>query len=330
MCNLIMAFVLTCRVTIGSVVLNSVHDCRIESSWQNLTDTCQLELPSRGVLKNGSEVTEVSFEDTFKVGQTVTVELGYNGVLNTEFEGYVAEISPKYPFTLRCEDGAYLLKRAGNLTKSYKSVTLKNLLKELMPEVVLGEGFPEVTLDNFLVERATKAKVLQELADKYGLAVYFRGNTLYAGLPFTTESFDARPRYDLLQNVESDGLTFKNASDVQLKARVVSILKNNNRIEIPVGDPNGEERTLFYYNISDTATLKKLAEADLERYKYDGYTGRITGFGEPFVKHTQTVQITDPRYSEPNGFYLVDKVQVQFGANGFRREVEIGKKVADG
>lgn len=329
-----MAYALICRITIDDgaekLVLNSVHSVDIVSSWKELSDKCTIKLPSRGVLNVDSKLTEVSFEQKLKVGMGVKVELGYDNEYATEFEGYLAEIKPGYPFELRCEDRMWLLKRDGNINKSYKSVKVSKLLKDLVPDVQIDPDAPDVTIDNFLIERATKARVLQELKEKYGLAIYFRGNQLYAGLPYW-DRINELAIFDLQANVVSDQLQYKRKDDVRLKAKAISILKDNKKVAVQVGDDDGEERTLHYRGISDKELLRKRAQSELDKYKYEGYRGSLTAFGLPVVRHTQAIELRDKKYAERNGRYLVDSVKTSFSAGGgYRREIEVAIKVSTG
>jgi phage protein D len=325
-----MAFTLSCRITIDNLVLNSVHSVDVVSTWKELSDKCMIKIPSRGVINVDSKLKEVSFEQRVQVGMAVKVELGYDEQYVTEFEGYVAEIKPGYPFELRCEDRMWLLKRDGNINKSYKSVKVSKLLKDLVPNVKIDPEAPDVTIDNFLIERATKAKVLQELKEKYGMAIYFRGEQLYAGLPYW-DRINEIAILDLQANVVSDSLQYKRKDDVRLKAKAISLLKDNKKVQVQVGDDDGEERTLHYRGISDKELLRKRAQSELDRYKYEGYRGSVTSFGLPVVKHTQVIELSDKRYAERNGRYLVDSVRTSFSAaNGYRREIEVAIKVSVG
>ncbi|MDJ1494153.1 hypothetical protein QNI19_14510 [Cytophagaceae bacterium DM2B3-1] len=323
-----MSFTAACRITIDDLVFLSCHSIEITSTWKELAGKCTIKLPSRGVLNADNKLREVSFEQKFKTGMSVKVELGYDNELNTEFEGFISEIKPGFPFELRCEDHMWTLKREGNINKSYKSVKVSTLLKELVPNVIFDPDAPDITIDNFLVEKATKARMLQELKEKYGLAIYFRGSQLYAGLPYFDRINDV-VIYDLQQNVISDTLVYRLKDDVKLKAKAISILKNNKKVQVEVGDSDGDERTLYYREISDKSLLKKRAESELNRYKYEGYRGAITAFYLPVVQHTQTIELRDKKYKERNGRYLVDSVKTNFSVSGgIRREVEVAIKVS--
>jgi len=328
-----MAFELCCRITIDSIVLESVHLVDIVSTWKELSDRCTIKMPNRGFLNSSNKLKPFSFEQWLKVGMPVKVELGYNQQLVTEFEGYIAEIKPGFPFELRCEDQMWQLKREkvkdknGKTAISYKRVKIADLLRDLMPAVIVDADSPKIEISNFLIENATKAKVLQELKEKYGLAIYFRGKQLYAGLPYF-ERLDELVIYDFQRNLVSSELIYRRAEDVKLKAEVISILSNNQRIKI---NDVGEVRTIHVYDVADKAELRKRAKSELSRYKYEGFRGSMTAFGQPFVAHTQVVELRDVKYPERNGRYLVDSVKTSFSASGgYRREIEVGPKVSRG
>lgn len=314
-----MAFYLTCQISIeGLKPINYVHQVEIESTAGELSDTCTVQLPN---LKKRSE-------QLLTVGKGVEVKLGYDGNLHTEFRGYIVEVKPQTPFEIKCEDELYQLKRSGQITKSYESIMLSDLLKELLPNVELAEGLPQVQLDNFLVKNATKAQVLQELKEKYGLEIYYRSGVIWAGLPFTENAEQKVVKYHFQKNIVSENLTYQKKENVKIKVKARSILQDNSKIEVEVGDADGEQRSLFYYNITSEAELKKIAEADLIKYQYEGYKGSFMAFGVPRVAHSQVVSLQDDFYPDrPQGQYLVKSVKTSFGVNGFRREVELGLRV---
>jgi len=325
-----MAYYPKCRLEIGDFRFDACESIEIESSWREGAKAT-LRLPGRGVLRKGDSKEPVSLEQILKTGLLVRVWLRYEGFEERlEFEGYVAEIKPKFGVELRCEDEMYQLRRAGSISKSYKRIGIAALLKELVPEVQLGENLPAIVIDNFQINKATKAQVLAELREKYGLAVYFRGKTLYVGLPYLELALQQQAvAYNLLRNIVSEDLAYVRSEDVRLKAKAVSFLSNNTKIEAEVGDSDGEERTLFYYKISDKEALRKLAAADLQKYKYEGYRGKITGFGLPFCAHGMSAEIQDDRYSErPKARYLIEATKVRFDTGGFRQEVELGRKIS--
>ena len=323
----LMAFLLTCNLSIGNVNLKAVHSAKIQSGWDMLGDTATIEIPARGVVRREQGTEAVKLEDVIKAGDPVLFQAGYDGNNRDVFQGFISRITPgKYPLKLECEDEFYRLKRQGSITKAYETTTLRDLLRDLIPDAELAEGLPSITLSNFLVDNATRAEVLQELSDAYGLAVYYRGGQLYVGLPYF-ETIEGQPVFGITENVADDQLEFQKREQIQLAIRAVSIQPDGSKVEAQVGNAGAETRTLYYYNITSKRKLKTLAAADLERYKYSGYRGNFTAFGIPKVVHSQIITLRDKRFRERTGDYLVKSVRTQFGPSSFRQTIELGPQV---
>ena len=98
----------TCHIVIGNITLNWVNNVRVESSWKTLTDTAVITLPSKVRVKVKNTVSEVinqhQLSEHIKVGDGVTIGLGYNGDLNTVFTGFVTHLKPRVPIEVICED----------------------------------------------------------------------------------------------------------------------------------------------------------------------------------------------------------------------------------
>ena len=194
---------------------------------------------------------------------------------------------------------------------------------------------PEVKLKPFRIANASAAKVLQKLKSDYGLAIYFRGKSLYVGLPYSENVSDAFPQiddsgviYDLQRNVMATELEYRQVEDVKVKLKAISILKDNKKLEVTVGSNEGELRTWISPEpISDQATLQKIAEQKINLYRYSGYKGGIKTLGLPFVVHSAKCKIKDATYPERAGLYFVDEVKTTVTKNGgFKRMVKIGRK----
>ncbi len=328
---LIMALTLTMALTVGSYSTSFAHNIEIESGFREIGDRAVIELPNLAG----------KLEQSFRIGDPVEIQLGYDDQNSLEFSGYVAEISPRIPFKMVCEDGLYIAKRTQVQPGSWKSMTLAELIAHAAgPNVLLGD-IPQVTLKPYRIEQgSTLAQVLDKLKEDYMLVAYYRGNKLFVGLPYTEFSAANTPlsvawgRYasyrlhgDLANVVSADELTWRFADQVKLQAKAVSILPDNTRIEATVGDSDGEQRSLFFRNITTKADLEAIATAELARLKYDGYAGSIETFGTPRVIHGATASLQDERYPARSGEYLVDKVTTRWGLEGFRRVVELGPAV---
>lgn len=321
-----MALRLTAHIRIGALELQYAHEVRIESSFEHISDRCEIVLPDKVLLKRSNMFETLSLERVLQSGMPVSVSLGYDDNNHLLFEGYVAKIKPDVPLKILCEDEAYKLKRSQKISRSF-SGQLSALIDEYFAEVEIDKRLPDVRLSNFIMKDVTPAEVLQKLKEHYGLVAYFRGKRLYVGLPYFE---NPRPRHklDFQKNIIAGSLEYRKKEDISLKVKAVSILKDNSKIEVETGDSNGEQRTLYFYDIESKSELLKIAESELLRLKFDGYRGKITLFGVPVVQHSDTVLLYDKRYEERSGqAYLVKSVKTTWGVNGYRQEVELDRRV---
>lgn len=142
--------VLSCRITIGDadpgnpmviqspIVLTEVEEVEINESYKKLIGTAKIVFPKGTVFqstvignatiegKDAGRITTEIMQDgvviekrsiqqamnevSFKVGQRVKIELGYNGLLKTMFEGYISAYNSASKFEIHCENMAYKLK----------------------------------------------------------------------------------------------------------------------------------------------------------------------------------------------------------------------------
>lgn len=322
---LIMAFVLACDVTVGNYRFAQVNNVRIEKSWKELGQKCSIRLPS---LKR-------RLQEVFKAGDLVKVKLRYLGLTeHVEFEGYVRRVLPNIPFELECEDHVYLLRKT-NLSNSWKNTTLQVIVKYLVDQVNSKHGsritmfgqIPTVNFEKFSYVNVNAAQALEKLKDEYGLTSYFRGAELFVGLAY--QQNPGTVKHSLAWNVISYELEERNEEDYDLKVKVIGIKSDNTRVEVEVGDKDGEQRTIFKYNVTDKAQLKKIGEEEMKKLKYTGFDGTITTFLYPYAEPLMTCDLRDPLYNERRaGAYIIDSVTTEFGTDGARREIELGVKVS--
>lgn len=298
-------------------VFNYLTEFESESSWQNLTDTARIVLPRKlqwqGVPIEGEN-------GIFERGKQVTVSYGYDGELVTIFSGYVSKVLPKTPFELECQDAMYLLKQK-TVTKSYQSVTLSNLLKDICP--IPYEAI-DVNLGKFQIKNVNVANVLDELNKAYALKSFVRDGKLFVGLPYNPATAKEYT-FEFQKNIISDELEYRKSEDIKIKVKAISILPNNQKITVELGDADGEQRTLNYYNKTESE-LREIAKRDIENLKYEGYAGSFTTFGSPYVRHGDRINLIDKEY-ERSGTYLVKKVKHTAGMNGLRQEITLDRKL---
>ncbi len=313
--------VLTCEIKIvtakGTLVFNYVNDVSIESGWKAMTDRCVIKLPRNLKWKDNT------LNKLLSVGDKVRVRLGYNGELQTEFEGYLMGIKPTTPIELTCEDEFYQLKR-----KQYKIAfgvtTLEKVVKSFYSGTIDVYDMP---ISGFRINNETGAQVLERIKKDYGLHSFFRRGVLHVGTVYVPDAAVSH-KWHFQRNIISNSLEYKNAMDQKIKLTVISLLPDNTKVEVPVGDSDGDERTLHQYNITDKAKLKEIGESELLKMRYDGYSGKFVSFGIYDVVHGDIAVLSDnDDILKREGSYLIDSVKTTFGVGGYRREIEIGRKV---
>lgn len=320
-------FTLTCQIKIGDITLNQVNDVKIEKSWRNLDDKAMLKLPRVNKLLSKS----------FKVGQPVSITLAYEGVQNTvEFEGYVKKIKPNVPLVLECEDPTWLLRQT-NIENVWKTqTTVKDIVAYIVEQVnkeskatpiTLSGAIEEIKLDHYRIEPVSAAQAINKLKETYGLAAYFKGHELYIGMAYGKP--EGRVGYHMARNVIKNNLTFRSKEDVKIKVKATSITRDNQTLTIEAGDKKGDQRTLFFYNVTDEKVLRNKVETELGKLKFDGYEGNLTTFLVPYATPGMTAVVTDPDHPGlKNGSYVIDSVTTTFGMRGARRQVELGALIA--
>lgn len=303
------------HIIIGEYEFDYVHSVRVQSSWKTLTDTCTIEMPN-----------VQGFREKVRPGQEVIVQLGYDGLLVEEFRGYVSAVSPRSPLTIECQDEMWQL-RQQTVSHSWRSVQLREVLQYLVPQAVLT-SVPHITLAPFRLDKVTKAEALEVLKEQYGIAVFFRGPELYAGLPYGIDEEPLRWRYHMQQNVASFGsLEYRRAEDVKVKLKAISIRPDNSRVEVDLGDTDGEQHTLHFYNLT-RPELEAQAKEKMALMKFDGYKGAFVAYGQPNPQHSGIVELEDGKYADRGGHYFIDDVMTDYSPNGYRKEITLGKMAA--
>jgi hypothetical protein len=321
----------TCNLTIGDYTFVGVNNLIVESGWEQPTDTCKITLPRKAEWL--SQPLATGANPILQRGMEVVVSLGYDGVNETIYKGYIVDISAKIPLELTCEDEFWLLKK-GEFTKSYRSVTLSQLLADIFKgRNIKYEVVAERKLGAFKISKATPAKVLNYLRENYHVKFFFRNGVFYAGLVAVAKLqktheffFEPTEKSKEFQYITEHDLIFKRKEDVRMKLKGIIKQDKGKDKTVEVGDDDGEVRTFNYTVGQSIADVKKELALHLERLKYDGYRGTMTVFGIPQVQHGDLVRLSDPTYPERNGRYLVKKVTRNFGIQGSRQTLEIEQK----
>jgi hypothetical protein len=308
-------------------VFSAVAKCVLTEDTGSLTDTCVIELPKKAQWQG--QPAGAGDHPPVKRGDKISVYLGYDDALKLRFTGYIRRVSATVPVKIECEDGMFLLKMTEAKKKGFAALTLDQLMRTLLEgtDVQYTLIDKNITLGPYRITRNTVAEELAELQRAFGLMAYFRTvdgePVLYVGF---TYPFDHRRTASFLHgvNIISHELEYRRAEDIKLKVKAISIQPDNRRIEVEVGDKDGELRTVYQYNLNE-AELKVLATGELERLKYSGYQGHLETFGEPAVSKTDIARVEGEDGNK--GDYLIKKVETTFGTGGYRQKIELGPVV---
>ena len=320
-------FILESKVEIGSYIFNQVNEIEITKSVEELSDTAVIKLPTRFKVRQNGE--QKFTEDAIKVGDKVTITLGYEGKYSgVEFTGFVKKISPKIPLEIYCEDALWVLRRK-NITRSWEKTTMKEILTEVVKDtpVQLADNIPSVNLDKWIIKNANGAQVLESLKKDLLMTAFINDEgKLYCGLQQLT-NVGQTVVYDLNYNLVENNLEFKSKEERKIKIKYTYIDKENKRKSIEVGDPDGEQRTYHTSVISDTKKLEEMANAEIEKLKYDGFEGDVTSFLIPYATRGMKAKLLDNEHPNREGNYFIKKVVTTFGTGGARRKITIGNKL---
>lgn len=163
--------ILCCQIKIGDadnkepmkiknpIVLTEVQDIEINESYKKLISTAKVIFPKGTVFRNtligpatveGKDATRITTEimengviiekrstqsamdkDTIKVGQRISIKIGYNGILKRMFEGYITEYNSDSLFEIKCENMAYKLKlKQAPKFETTRSIKINDVLGE--------------------------------------------------------------------------------------------------------------------------------------------------------------------------------------------------------
>ena len=314
-------------------VLNAKIEIQSDKSWQvpfvtsveitrdteKLTDECKVTLPKR--IKWDGEV-----EIPVKRGDSIKVWTGYGGDQELAFAGYVRSVGIKTPIVLTCEDEMFKLKQMAATKKAYKNVNLKTLLQDQGLDSI--KVFGEQNLGQFRVTDDTVAALLGRLQDS-GIRSFYRYEdgkpVLYCGVLFERDTQPSQVFASGVNIINDSSLEQQLAANIRLCIKAVSIMPNNKKIKVEVGDKDGEKRTIHTYNKTESE-LKAWAEQEIKRLKVDGLTGSFTTFGYRLVDKLDAIGIKID--GNKMGVYQVKKNVIKYGSGGYRQEITIGLRVA--
>lgn len=303
-----------------------MNNLEVDNSWELLTDTGKITFPTnvyvQEIGKNSVKLNHNKLAKQIKFGDKVEILTGYNNKLNTILTGYVTHIKPRVPLEISCEDQMWKLKQ-NTIKDSGRNQTVSGLMAKHFSEY--KTDVLDVELGNYYIDNISGAKLLEQLKSDFGLYSFFRNDTLVVGKRYNRETANKVTFALDSKDIETDELEFRSKEQIQLTVKAISNNSDGSKTEIELGEPNGESRTLNFYNLSK-AELKAAAQREMERLLYDGWRGKFTAFGEPFVRQGDIVTLSYEGESEKTGEYWVDAVRYTFGVDGYRQEIKLGSR----
>ena len=334
------------EIEIGSIRLygenSGINSVEINTSVKDLSQSGKVVVPLNFKQRDGKKIT-----DLIKIGNSVVIRLGYGENVEEEFRGYVSKVGASAPLTIEVEDEWYKWKKAEQMNKSWKTTTLREVLNFVFSGWTVE--CVDVSLNGgFVIHNATPYEVVKGLKESYGFSTRidekektvrcfyaydfkgFREHTYVFGTR-KEEGLEKLKKRGLSPNVVKNNLKYEKRDDRKLFVTGKSKDKAGKEIRYEIGskDKGAERRTLnFGSEVSTLEELKEITTARYRKWNYDGYTGKITGFGYPQVKAGDSLSLIDVDNEEREGKYLVESVKVSYSVSGgFRRECSLSYKV---
>lgn len=323
-----MLYVMTYDIRIGDYKVKCLDSVSIKKSVETLSDTATIYLPGTFLGKT------LLVEDKIKVGDPVTIRLGYDNNLVTEFKGYCNSIATDDScIAVECIDGLYNFKRTALQDRQYKNINVNDLLDQIVGEINSAEGTSyavdctyEIVYDKYTVFKATGYDVLKTLQDELKANIYFEGNTLHLHPPYEHVTNGEPVKFDFARNIEKSELKYIKAVDKKIEVEVNYRKPDGSKDKKIFGTQGGEKKVVFSPS-SNATDLATFGEQQYGVWVYDGYEGNFTGWMIPYVEPTCKISLHDEQYKEKDGIYYVIATETNFGSGGGSRKTTLGRKL---
>lgn len=202
------------------------------------------------------------------------------------------------------------------------------------PDIVLSDQIFDMDLVNISFINMSPAAVLEWFKKELGLNITLLNNVLYANLAsFTTGQVILQTDTNViksglqttnLKNFRRKSSKGSNSIFLRVKLKAYFLQQNGTKDSIEVGDPNGQMREVFFYNVKrDEVLYNKMALEALQKFHQDRYTGEIETYLYPYCELFWKVKYFDVRYPERNGSYVITSIQQILSGEGFHRKLKL-------
>lgn len=303
----------------GKIILDRISSAEISKTVEVFGDKATVVIPRR--YGDGSD----ELTCYISVGDRVCLELGYNGDLKIEFEGYIRGIESGFPMRLHLDDETFVL-RSNSFVKSWKTVKLKEVLEYIAPGYEVD--CYDAELGKFQIDNQSTLAVLRSLKTQYGFYSAIRGKKLVCKFKYEIADTKQVHTYDFSRNVKKNALKYRRKEDKKINIRAVSYNRDGKKVEEVVGSKEqfSSTKTLSFTN-KTVGELRELALAEYNRVSFDGFEGTVTGFGIPLTNAGDTLEIVSEREKEQEGRYLIESVTVRYGNAYYERINRLSYKI---
>lgn len=337
-----MAFVLNSNISIGPYEKVKVNNVKVTHSVFDFVSKATIKIPTSARIAIDGFSTQSIQTINFTEGDKVIIELGYNGALMKEFEGFVHSVNFGTPLIVNCEGYSYQLRKR-TYNKTFKGVKLYQLLKELCNGtdiIVSASNVVDTLVDKLPILGLSGTEALEAVKKHFDgtILIWLDGKILYADFfPLKAVTQKKETAYRIGWNViKADDLKKRDAKnyDVQvvyeaveqdgtIKTATGGRLKNYKSINKSKSGTTGEIKRKTV-SVTNSQGLHNMATAKHTQLTYTGYQGKITAFLQPYCAVNEVVRLTDAKFKERNGRYLINAVEVEYGMSGGRRIIDLG------
>ncbi|RKR83188.1 hypothetical protein BDD43_3390 [Mucilaginibacter gracilis] len=321
-------------IDFGTTTTGAIQSIEVSESVKEMGDTCTIVIPRNLINLQGKNLLNL-----LTPGDKAQVYFGYNDDVPLEFTGYLKEIGGTAPVVLKFDDEFYPL-RKNEVSKSYKSVTLKQLLNDIAPGYQIQ--CPDVNLGKTILTKVTSYQALKQLNECYGFYSFIKDGVLHTQFAYDVRGFGDEHTYYLCDEFKngrriyrantrpgSNNLVFEHKDSTNVRVEAVANRADGKKFKYSVG-PKLEDTSVhkmsFPVGTSD-AQVKQFADKVFSSLNFDGYKGSITGYGIPRTKAGDSLNIIDFDYLERDGKYLIEKVVKKYDENGISRDNTISFKI---
>jgi hypothetical protein len=342
-------FALSSQITIGAFRFSGVHEVRIRRSIHSIMETAVITIPTIArLLKNNTDLPHtVKTGDLFTDGDAITVEVGYNGKLTTEFEGFVSGRNAGLKTAVFCEGYGRLLQQSV-IEGFWSAMSLKNLLQQAVANIDPSRNITvrcdaDINFCNVTANRISGYRLIEQIlkyTDNALRCFFIEPTVLWCGLPYSKYALGSR------LNTAEPHSQFRPGYNALCEHTLIQRNSNMNpgRIVYVKRLPSGTVLTAtdavvaapvrtvvkVLNHIADWKSLQLLANEKAYTGSFEGYEGSFTGFLLPAAKAGSGIVIHNNNSTETNAVYLAETEELIFGVQGVRRNLEPGPRLGFG